>query len=106
MDNVYDYMFHLLNNYAKLFRYTPNIGAQAVGLCVESMVCSAVGLEKKFMMESLVKYPANTNPCTMPPPFDPPSLHAQLRRKEGLIQQMDSWEKSFWVANSNEHIHF
>ncbi|TKY45178.1 O-glucosyltransferase rumi-like [Spatholobus suberectus] len=96
MDYVYDYMFHLLNSYAKLFRYKPSISANATELCVESMVCGAEGLEKKFMMESLVKGPANSNPCTMPSPYDPPSLHAQLKRKESSIQQVESWEKSYW----------
>ncbi|XP_061358965.1 uncharacterized protein LOC133303114 isoform X1 [Gastrolobium bilobum] len=95
-DYVYDYMFHLLNSYAKLFRYKPSISDKAIELCVESMVCNAEGLEKKFMMESLVKGPANTNPCTLPPPYDPSSLHAQLRRKEGSIQQVELWEKSYW----------
>ncbi|XP_057446197.1 uncharacterized protein LOC130738269 isoform X1 [Lotus japonicus] len=93
MDYVYDYMFHLLSSYAKLFRYKPSISAQAIELCVESMVCNAERFEKKFMMESLVKGPKNTMPCTMPPPYDPPSFNAQLRRKEGTIQQVESWEK-------------
>ncbi|KAL1319358.1 hypothetical protein HN51_071649 [Arachis hypogaea] len=96
MDYVYDYMFHLLNSYGKLFRYTPTLSSEAVELCVESMVCNAKGRERQFMMESMVKGPAITKPCTMPPPFDPPSLHENLRRKESLIQQVDSWEKSYW----------
>ena len=93
---VYDYMFHLLNSYAKLFRYKPSISANATELCVESMVCGAEGSVKKFMMESLVKVPANTDPCTMPAPFDPPTLYATLQRKESSIQQVESWEKSYW----------
>ncbi|RZB61725.1 hypothetical protein D0Y65_044161 [Glycine soja] len=93
---VYDYMFHLLNSYAKLFRYKPSISANATELCVESMVCGAEGSVKKFMMESLVKVPANTDPCTMPAPFDPPTLYATLQRKEISIQQVESWEKSYW----------
>nr|AMQ26117.1 UDP-glycosyltransferase 47 [Pueraria montana var. lobata] len=96
MDYVYDYMFHLLNLYAKLFRYKPSISANATEICVESMVCGAEGSEKKFMMESLVKGPADTNPCTMPAPYDPPSLYAQLQRKQSSIQQIESWEKSYW----------
>jgi len=96
MDYVYDYMFHLLNEYAKLFTYKPSISGNATELCVESMVCEAEGLKKAFMMESLVKGPANTNPCTMPAPFEPPSLYAELQRKESSIQQVDSWERSYW----------
>ncbi|KAG5007150.1 O-glucosyltransferase rumi [Glycine max] len=96
MDYVYDYMFHLLNSYAKLFRYKPSLSANATEICAESMVCGAEGPVKKFMMESLVKVPANTDPCSMPAPYDPPTLHAQLKRKESSIQQVDSWEKSYW----------
>ncbi|KAL5173742.1 hypothetical protein HKD37_16G046224 [Glycine soja] len=93
MDYVYDYMFHLLNSYAKLFRYKPSISANATELCVESMVCGAEGSVKKFMMESLVKVPANTDPCTMPAPFDPPTLYVTLQRKESSIQQVKKKRK-------------
>ncbi|XP_019414153.1 PREDICTED: O-glucosyltransferase rumi homolog isoform X2 [Lupinus angustifolius] len=99
MDYVYDYMFHLLNSYGKLFTYTPSLSPEATELCVESMVCKAEGREKKFMMESLVKGPSNTKPCTMPPPYDPPSLHAQLKGKNSSIEQVESWEKSYWDKN-------
>lgn len=102
MDYVYDYMFHLLNSYAKLFRYKPSISDKAIELCVESMVCKAEGNEKKFMMESLVKGPSNTNPCTMPPPYDPPSLHAQIRRKQGSIQRVEFWETSYWKKQNTK----
>lgn len=96
MDFVYDYMFHLLNSYAKLFRYQPSISDKAVELCVESMVCNAQGIEKKFMMESLVKGPSNTDPCIMPPPYDPPSLQTQIKRKQSLIERIEYKEKSYW----------
>lgn len=96
MEYVYDYMFHLLSSYAKLLTYKPSVSGEAIELCAESMVCKAQGLNKKFMMESMVKGPSNTNPCTMPPPYDPPSLHAQLQRKQSGIQQVEEWEKSYW----------
>ncbi|GKV31118.1 hypothetical protein SLEP1_g39854 [Rubroshorea leprosula] len=79
MDSVYGYMFHLLNEYAKLLRFKPEVPKNAVELCSESMACPAKGLEKKFMMESLVKSPSDTSPCRMPPPYDPASLHTMLR---------------------------
>ncbi|XP_007038692.2 PREDICTED: O-glucosyltransferase rumi homolog [Theobroma cacao] len=96
MDYVYDYMFHLLNEYAKLLRYKPTVPRKAVELCSETMACPAEGLQKKFMMESMVKGPSVTSPCTMPPPYDPASLYALLSKKENSIKQVEEWEKKFW----------
>ncbi|XP_022734612.1 O-glucosyltransferase rumi homolog isoform X2 [Durio zibethinus] len=96
MDFVYDYMFHLLNEYAKLLRFKPTIPRKAVELCSETMACPAEGLKKEFMMESMVKGPSVTSPCTMPPPYDPPSLYALLSKKENSIKQVEELEKEFW----------
>ncbi|XP_028107697.1 O-glucosyltransferase rumi homolog [Camellia sinensis] len=103
MDYVYDYMFHLLNEYAKLMRYKPTVPRKAIELCSEIMACRAEGLQKKFMMESMVKGPAtDTSPCTMPPPYDPHALHSLLRRKANSERQVELWEKKFW-ENQTTH---
>ncbi|KAF7852351.1 hypothetical protein BT93_L0905 [Corymbia citriodora subsp. variegata] len=96
MDFVYDYMFHLLNEYAKLLRFKPMVPEKAVEFCSEHMACSADGLEKKFMEESLVKGPADVYPCTLPPPYDAPSLNSINRRKENSIKQVEMWENKYW----------
>ncbi|KAJ4956846.1 hypothetical protein NE237_013629 [Protea cynaroides] len=96
MDYVYDYMFHLLNEYGKLFKHKPTIPEQATELCPEVMACPVEGLEKEFMMDSRVKATKETNPCSMPPPFDPSSLQAFLRRKSNSIHQVELWEKKYW----------
>lgn len=96
MDNVYDYMFHLLNEYAKLLKFKPTVPEKAVELCSERMGCGAEGLKKKFMMESMVKYPMDASPCTMPPPFSPLELQTFLNRKVNSIKQVEAWEKKFW----------
>ncbi|KAL8519336.1 hypothetical protein ACS0TY_010321 [Phlomoides rotata] len=100
MDYVYDYMFHLLTQYAKLLKYKPTVPKGAVELCSESMACSAQGFEKKFMTESLVKGPALSEPCTMPPPYDPASLHSVIETKDHGIKQVDIWEKEYWMSHS------
>lgn len=102
MEYVYDYMFHLLNEYAKLLTYRPTIPRGAVELCPEEMVCNAEGLYKKFMMESLVKSPSDTAPCTLPLPYDPPSLASWVRKKEALISEVERSERRYW---SNQPIH-
>ncbi|CAI0403361.1 unnamed protein product [Linum tenue] len=96
MDFVYDYMLHLLTQYSKLLTFKPVVPKRAVELCSESMACNAAGLEKKFMMESLVKGPSERAPCTIPTPYDPPSLSAVLRRNSNSIKQVELWEKRYW----------
>lgn len=104
MDYVYDYMFHLLNEYAKLMRYKPTVPRKAIELCSEIMACRAEGLQKKFMMESMVKGPAtDTCPCTMPPPYDPHALHSLLRRKANSERQVELWEKKFWENQTTDN---
>ncbi|WOG92467.1 hypothetical protein DCAR_0311736 [Daucus carota subsp. sativus] len=96
MEKVYDYMFHLLNQYAKLLKYKPVIPPKAVELCSETMACPAEGLTKKFMMESLVKGPKDGDPCVLQPPYDPATLQSVLRRKQNSIKQVERWEEQFW----------
>lgn len=103
MDYVYDYMFHLLNEYAKLLTYKPTKPPKAVELCLESMACPAKGLEKKFMVESMVNASKESGPCTLPPPFSPSTLQRLLRRKEDSIKQVEIWEKEAW-ENQNKKI--
>ncbi|XP_042504695.1 O-glucosyltransferase rumi homolog [Macadamia integrifolia] len=93
MDYVYDYMFHLLNEYGKLLKYKPTIPENATELCPEVIACPAEGLEKEYMMDSRVNAIEDTSPCTMPPPFDPASLKDLQRRKSNSIQQVELWEK-------------
>ncbi|XP_031740971.1 O-glucosyltransferase rumi homolog isoform X2 [Cucumis sativus] len=99
MENVYDYMFHLLNHYAKLLRFQPEIPTGAMEVCSETMACPRDGPEKKFMKESMVKTPSLTIPCSMPPPFDTPSLQRLYRRNANLISQVEKWENHFWIQN-------
>lgn len=96
MEKVYDYMFHVLNEYAKLLQFKPTVPRKAIELCPEAMACSAQGLTKEFMMESMVKGPEESGPCTMPGPYAPSSLYAILRRQRNSIRQVEMWEKNYW----------
>ncbi|KAG2681218.1 hypothetical protein I3843_11G133900 [Carya illinoinensis] len=92
MEYVYDYMFHMLNEYAGLLKFEPRIPEGAVELCSEIMACSSAnGLEKKFMLESLVKGPSLTSPCTMPPPYQPRVLGKFYRNNINIIRQVEKW---------------
>lgn len=102
MDYVYDYMLHLLTEYAKLLNYKPTIPKHGVELCSETMACPALGLEKKFMMESMVKGPSDTAPCTMPPPYDQAAFKALLRRKTNALRQVENWERDYWSNQTKQ----
>jgi len=69
MKLVYDYMLHLLTEYAKLSRFEPIIPAGAVEVCSENLVCPMGGTWREFMVESMVKSPSDTPPCTMFSPY-------------------------------------
>lgn len=103
MDMVYDYMFHLLSQYAKLLKYKPIKPRRAVELCSETMACPAEGLTKKFMLESMVRGPKGESPCVLQAPYDPATLQSVLQRKQNSIKEVEGWEKQYRdYQNKNE----
>ncbi|KAL5718502.1 hypothetical protein ACHQM5_011399 [Ranunculus cassubicifolius] len=95
MEYVYDYMFHVLNEYSKLLRFKPVKPEKAVELCSETMVCHANGLTRKFMMESIVKSPSDTTPCVLSS-VDPESRLNFTKTKENAMQQVETWQSEYW----------
>ncbi|XP_004306802.1 PREDICTED: O-glucosyltransferase rumi homolog [Fragaria vesca subsp. vesca] len=96
MDYVYDYMFHVLNEYAKLLKFKPTIPPNAVELCSETMACPTTGTWNKFMEESMVMSPSDEIPCSLPPPYDPQALRSFLERKANSTRQVEDWENEYW----------
>ncbi|XWS46064.1 hypothetical protein CRYUN_Cryun14cG0032300 [Craigia yunnanensis] len=101
MDNVYDYMFHLLSEYAKLLKFEPKIPPEAVELCSETMACPATGSWKNFMVESLVVSPSDTIPCAMPP-YEPQEQREFLERKANSTRQVEMWENEYWLSTDKK----
>ena len=81
MDYVYDYMFHLLTEYAKLLRFKPTKPPEAVEICSESLACQAIGLEKMFMEDSMMRSASDAGPCDLPPPFSTEEFKALQRKR-------------------------
>lgn len=102
MDNVYDYMFHLLTAYSKLMKYKPTVPENATELCSETMACTSEGLVKQLMDQSTVKGPANVSPCIMQPPYDPQTLNSILDQKANSIKQVEKWEKDYYEQISQK----
>uniref|UniRef100_A0A0D9ZNI6 Glycosyl transferase CAP10 domain-containing protein n=1 Tax=Oryza glumipatula TaxID=40148 RepID=A0A0D9ZNI6_9ORYZ len=94
MDRVYDYMFHLLTEYAKLLKYKPTAPDRAVEVTVESMTRGRRGLERQFMVDTMVEAGSGTGePCELPPPFSSEELETLRRRQADAVRQVETWEK-------------
>ncbi|XP_019192426.1 PREDICTED: O-glucosyltransferase rumi-like [Ipomoea nil] len=97
MKYVYDYMFHLLQEYSKLLRYQPSVPEGAVEVCHEALICSVKGLRKKYRLNSMVNNASESSPCSLPLPSSLQNLQAFLDKKSGLIRQVELRE----VAKEN-----
>lgn len=96
MRRVYDYMFHVLSEYAKLQKFEVTVPPGAVEICAETMACPAEGKVKEYMLETLVKSPSSSLPCSMPPLYEPQELQEFIRRKESITKQVEMWEAEYW----------
>ncbi|KQK07501.1 O-glucosyltransferase rumi homolog [Brachypodium distachyon] len=67
MDAVYDYMLHLLTEYAKLLDFVPSPPDTAQEACVGSVLCLADEGQRRFLEMSKAE-PATGEPCSLPPP--------------------------------------
>ena len=103
MDYVYDYMFHPLNEYAKLLKFKPTIPAGAMEVCAETMACPAEGVWRQFMEESLEKTPSDTTPCSLPPPYDPLEFLDFIERKANATREVELWENEYWDKQNKKH---
>ncbi|KAF3681996.1 hypothetical protein FXO37_02620 [Capsicum annuum] len=96
MEYVFDYIFHLLNEYAKLLKFEPQVPSEAVEICSESLACTSHGIWRKFMEEALEKSPSYSNPCTLPPPYEPQQLKSFVEQKIKATQEVEAWENEYW----------
>jgi hypothetical protein len=101
MEYVYDYMFHLMNEYAKLLKFKPEIPWGATEITPDIMGCSATGRWRDFMEESMVMFPSEESPCEMPSPFNPHDLKEILERKTNLTRQVEWWEDQYFHDLAN-----
>jgi protein glucosyltransferase len=92
MEYVYDYMLHVLKQYAALLRYRPTVPEKAVELCPESMACPAQGRDREFMMQSRERYVATYEPCTLPPPFTAEEVTRMAAREEDVRRKVAKME--------------
>ncbi|KAK3029225.1 hypothetical protein RJ639_039305 [Escallonia herrerae] len=65
----------------EILKKPPILAIGAVEVCLETLARYVTGVEKDSEMESMVKSPADTGPCTMPPPYQPEALGSFVERK-------------------------
>ncbi|XP_074263304.1 uncharacterized protein LOC141586080 [Silene latifolia] len=93
MEHVYDYMFHVLNEYGKLFKYKPTVPEGAEELCSERFACSPPGLETKYKAEATVTGPSDRGPCVLPSPYDRDTLQSIRDRNAKIKEVVEMWER-------------
>ncbi|XP_047322452.1 O-glucosyltransferase rumi homolog [Impatiens glandulifera] len=89
MDRVYDYMFHLLNEYSKLQRFKPAPLSSALEVCLESLYCYADETEKEFLEKS-ASMTASAPPCTLQLKDDN-IIESWLDNKIRVIQEVENY---------------
>lgn len=65
MDRIYDYMYHLIVEYAKLLDFKPIRPASALEECVDSLYCFADQNQTHFLARSAT-LPSEAPPCKLP----------------------------------------
>lgn len=91
MDYVYDYMFHLLNEYSKLQDFKPVVPANAQLLCPESVLCFAENAKTKDFLQRAMTKASNTPPCILPT-YDPQYIEEIENQREQSIKKVWGWE--------------
>lgn len=97
MELVYDYMLHVLQQYAKLLRYEVTIPEGAVELSLDSVTTMVNKRAMRFLEDSRVEKAAtDRHPCKMPPPFEPQQIHVLHSTKQSLIKQVAMEANQYW----------
>ncbi|KAM7276100.1 hypothetical protein ACFE04_017966 [Oxalis oulophora] len=97
MGYVYDYMLHVLKEYAKLLKFKPKMNPSEglTEVCIETMACHRNGIDREYLEETLVKYPSDSVPCNMPPRLDPVELQDFVENQENVYRKVESWEREY-----------
>ena len=66
IDRIYDYMYHLISEYAKLQDFKPVRPPTAFEECVGSLFCYADEYRRGYLERSAAS-PSLSPPCTLPP---------------------------------------
>ncbi|KAJ3693016.1 hypothetical protein LUZ60_012111 [Juncus effusus] len=90
MENVYQYMLHLLTEYSKLMKYKPSIPENATEICSESLACDSMW--KDSFLESLATTVYDSEPCQLAPPFDTKEIEEIESQKRKFVREIERQE--------------
>lgn len=66
MNRIYDYMFHLINEYSKLQKFKPVRPSSSLEVCAESLLCLGDPKQRK-LLERSTAHPSPNPPCSLQP---------------------------------------
>ncbi|XP_019188374.1 PREDICTED: O-glucosyltransferase rumi homolog [Ipomoea nil] len=89
MDRIYDYMYHLIREYAKLQDFVPVPPSSAQEVCLDSVLCFADGKQREFL-ERTTAFPSSSPPCTLPS-ADMKLLKKAMKKKRKIIDNLPLW---------------
>ncbi|GMI94575.1 hypothetical protein like AT1G07220 [Hibiscus trionum] len=92
MDRVYDYMFHLISQYAKLQDFKPVPPSSAQQVCEESLLCFADERQKELLKKSAVTAVSPTPPCTLIRRPNPKFFTIWAEQKQKIIDNVKEME--------------
>ncbi|KAK8697783.1 hypothetical protein V6N13_113920 [Hibiscus sabdariffa] len=92
MDRVYDYMFHLISQYAKLQDFKPVPPPSAQQVCEESLLCFADEKQKELLKKSAVTTVSPTPPCTLMSHPNPDFFTIWAEQKQKIIENVKDTE--------------
>ncbi|KAH7542248.1 uncharacterized protein LOC107410848 [Ziziphus jujuba] len=87
MDRVYDYMFHLINEYSKLLDFKPVRPSSSLEVCKESLLCLADAKQRE-LLERSTAYTSPSPPCFLQPP-DSNFINNWIQKKKKTIKDME-----------------
>lgn len=91
MDQVYDYMFHLISEYSKLQDFKPVPPSSAQEVCEESLLCLAEPKQKEYLKRAAA-VGSPTPPCSLAKPPNSNFFNILTEHKKKLIQHVKDME--------------
>ncbi|XP_077222957.1 O-glucosyltransferase rumi-like protein (DUF821) [Tasmannia lanceolata] len=92
MEQVYDYMYHLIVEYSKLQDFKPVPPSSAQEVCVESLLCFADTNQRKFLERSSASL-SSSYPCSLPSP-NHQDIERWIKEKQEIKSDIQRSEKA------------